>query len=90
MNMHDLMAAEPVNYPALYDTSADAIALSMLMQYPQAVDEVGDSLVPELFALDLHKAIFAEWRRQSASGKPCVGISVATALAGVHELVDVM
>ena len=91
MNMNDLMAAEPmITAPALYDTSAEAIALSMLMQHPQAVDEVGDSLVPELFTLDLHKAIFAEWRRQSASGKPCDGISVATALAGVHELVDVM
>lgn len=77
MNMNDLMAAEPmITAQALYDISAEAIALSMLMQHPQAVDDVGDSLVPELFTLDLYKAILAEWRRQSASGQAFATASV--------------
>lgn len=74
----------------LHDTESEAIVLSMLMQFPQAFDDVGDDLSAEHFSLDLHRTIFSELRRQVATGQPCDGVSVAQALADVVDVVAVM
>ena len=75
---------------ALHNQDAEASVLSMLMAFPQAFDDVADVLAPEHFALDLHRSIFAELRRQVAAGKGMDAVSVAQALAGVVEMADVL
>lgn len=75
---------------ALCDSNIEAMVLSMLMAFPQAMDQVGDQLAPEHFAVDMHRAIFCELRRQAATGDAFDGVSIALALDGVVPVADVL
>jgi len=68
----------------------EASALSILINFPAAFDDVSDRLRPEHFANDAHRAIYAELCRQMAAGKGCDLMSLVGALDGVVESVDVL
>lgn len=75
---------------ALHNADAEAMVLSMLMAFPQALDEVGDQLEPEQFTVDAHRSIFAELRRQAATGMAFDAVSIAKALDGVVPMAAVL
>lgn len=75
---------------ALHNADVEAMVLSMLMAFPQALDEAGDQLAPEHFTVDAHRSIFAELRRQAATGVAFDSVSIAKALDGVVPMADVL
>lgn len=68
----------------------EAAALSILMNFPAAFDDVSDRLKPEHFAVDTHRSIYAELCRQMAAGKGCDVISLVDGLRGVVDADAVM
>ena len=61
----------------------EAAALSILINFPAAFDDVADRLKPEHFVVDDHRAIYAELCRQMVAGKGCDLITLLDALDGV-------
>jgi replicative DNA helicase len=59
---------------------AERAIIGGLLLNNRLFDLVGDSLRPEHFQLDSHRAIFAELASQLAAGKGCDPITVATAM----------
>ena len=68
----------------------EAAALSILINFPAAFDDVSDRLRPEHFAVDAHRVIYAELCRQMAAGNGCDVMSIVDALNGVLEVSDVL
>jgi replicative DNA helicase len=68
----------------------EAAALSILINFPAAFDDVSDRLRPEHFAVDAHRVIYAELCRQMAAGNGCDVMSIVDALQGVLEVSDVL
>ena len=68
----------------------EAAALSILINFPAAFDDVSDRLRPEHFAVDAHRVIYAELCRQMAAGNGCDVMSMVDALNGVLEVSDVL
>lgn len=68
----------------------EAAALSILINFPAAFDDVSDRLRPEHFAVDAHRVIYSELCRQMAAGNGCDVMSIVDALNGVLEVSDVL
>ena len=68
----------------------EAAALSILINFPAAFDDVSDRLRPEHFAVDAHRVIYAELCRQMAAGNGCDVMSIVDALNGVLEVSGVL
>ncbi|PVY56754.1 MULTISPECIES: DnaB-like helicase C-terminal domain-containing protein [unclassified Simplicispira] len=68
----------------------EAAALSILINFPAAFDDVSDRLRPEHFAVEAHRVIYAELCRQMAAGNGCDVMSIVDALIGVLEVSDVL
>ena len=68
----------------------EAAALSILMNFPAAFDDVSDRLKPEHFAVDAHRSIYAELCRQMAAGNGCDVMSLVDGLRGVVDADAVM
>lgn len=68
----------------------EAAALSILMNFPAAFDDVSDRLKPEHFAVDAHRSIYAELCRQMAAGNGCDVMSLVDGLRGVVDAGEVM
>lgn len=68
----------------------EAAALSILINFPAAFDDVSDRLRPEHFAVDAHRVIYAELCRQMAAGNGCDVMSIVDSLHGVLEAADVL
>lgn len=68
----------------------EAAALSILINFPAAFDDVSDRLRPEHFAVDAHRVIYAELCRQMAAGNGCDVMSIVDALQGVLEVSNVL
>lgn len=68
----------------------EAAALSILINFPAAFDDVSDRLRPEHFTVDAHRVIYAELCRQMAAGNGCDVMSIVDALQGVLEVSDVL
>ena len=84
----DLMVpADPM--ASLCHEAVEAAALSILMSFPAAFDDVADRLRAEHFSADHHRAIYAELSRQMAAGKGCDVVSIGMALAGVVDMATV-
>lgn len=68
----------------------EAPVLSILLEYPQAFDDVADRLKACHFAQDTHRLVFAELSRQIASGKGCDALTIANALDGEVSAAEVL
>lgn len=67
----------------LRSEQTEAAALSILINFPAAFDDVSDRLRPEHFTNDDNRAIYAELCSQMASGKGVDTITLVEALDGV-------
>lgn len=67
----------------LRSEQTEAAALSILINFPAAFDDVSDRLRPEHFTNDDHRAIYAELCSQMAAGKGVDTITLVEALEGV-------
>lgn len=67
----------------LRSEQTEAAALSILINFPAAFDDVSDRLRPEHFTNDDHRAIYAELCSQMAAGKGVDTITLVEALDGV-------
>lgn len=74
------------NPQQLRNEQTEAAALSILMNFPAAFDDVSDRLKPEHFAVDAYRSIYAELCRQMAAGKGCDVISLMQSLDGVVDM----
>ena len=67
----------------LRSEQTEAAALSILINFPAAFDDVSDRLRPEHFTNDDNRAIYAELCSQMAAGKGVDTITLVEALDGV-------
>lgn len=72
----------------LKNTDAEAAVLSILLNFPQAFDDISDKLKPEHFSQDWHRLVYAELCRQMVSGKGVDFLTVHEALGTSVSLVD--
>lgn len=89
MNFDDfehISAPAPDPLAGLRNEDAEAAALSILMAFPAAFDDVAERLKPEHFSVADYRAIYAELVRQMAAGKGCDTWSIGGALQGVVEM----
>lgn len=61
----------------------EATVLSILMNYPDAFDDVSDRLKPEHFMVDHYRSVYAEMQRQLTGGGGFDVVSLASSLNGV-------
>lgn len=71
---------------ALRDSQTEIAVLSILMNFPQAFDEVGHKLECCHFSDGLNRSVFAEIQRQMAKGAGTDLLTLAEELEGVVEI----